>query len=535
MSPLVNIMYLRSVLSVSLILGTGASQAQEQSAAIAPAGKPNILFVAVDDLKPVLGCYGDPIARTPNFDRLAQRGTLFTNAHCSQAVCGASRASLMTGLRPDRSGITDFHMKMRTVLPGVVTIPEHFQNHGYHALGMGKIYDYRNVDTPNDQPSWSRPYFQFKDPTGDVYGYADPQRVQLIRARQEEARSKGITQWGEITRYVNHRPPTEKADVPDNAYRDGIVADEAVRSLRELATTDQPFFMAVGFYKPHLPFSAPARYWEMYDPSQFAPAAFQSMPEQAPMLHFQDSFELKNAYTGVPKRGEPMPVEQQIHLIHGYYACVSYIDAQIGKILDTLEETGKDKNTIIVLWADHGFHLGDHGMWCKHTNYEQATRVPLIIAGPSGMLPVQTTHAPVDMTDLYPTLCDLAGLPMPENFDGASLKPLLHNPLADVKPVARSQYPRADTEFGDVMGYAFRDRRYRYIQWRQADSQGNFGRGPVVARELYDYQTDPLETVNLIDHPDSRQVVERFEAMITPDNTGFNKAVFTRQPDSLVP
>ncbi|NJL30543.1 MAG: sulfatase-like hydrolase/transferase [Phycisphaerales bacterium] len=259
------------------------------------------------------------------------------------------------------------------------------------------------------------------------------------------------------------------------------------------------------------------------------------MPEHAPMLHFQDSFELKNAYTGVPKPGEPMPLEQQIHLIHGYYACVSYIDAQIGKVLDTLQETGKDKNTIIVLWADHGFHLGDHGMWCKHTNYEQATRIPLMIAGPPGMLPVNSTHAPVDLTDLYPTLCELAGLPKPETYDGTSLVPLLHDPMADVKPAARSQYPRQKTEFGDVMGYAFRDRRYRYVQWRQMDAQGNLGRGPVVARELYDYQTDPLETVNLIDHPASRQVVERFEAMVTADNTGLNKAVFTRQPVSIKP
>lgn len=482
-----------------------------------PSGKMNVLFIAVDDLKPVLGCYGDSMAITPNIDRLAKRGTVFMNAHCQQAVCGASRASLMSGLRQDTTGITEFGHGMRTFVPGVITLPQQLSNHGYQTTGMGKIYDNRNTNSQDDSESWSIPYIRVHNPTDRTFTYISPELVPLIEARKAEAKAQGITDQRLIMKTVC--PPYESADVPDNAHYDGMIAERGVETLKDLSTNNQPFFLGVGFYKPHLPFNAPKRYWDMYDPAKIKPVEYAQMPVGAPAFHFQDSGELRARFK-VPPGGTPIPEEMRIQMTHGYYACVSYIDAQVGMLLDTLAETGLEKNTIIVLFGDHGFHLGDHGMWCKHTNYEQATRSPLIIAGPPGLFPAQSTQAPVELMDIYPTLCDILEVPAPHWLEGKSLKPLLYDPEADVKPYAMSMYPRNPKEHGKLMGYALRDRRYRYIEWRKEDSHGNHGRGEVVARELYDLATDPHETVNLVDLQEHAETLQRFLGYVSQADLG---------------
>ena len=476
---------------------------------------PNVLMIAVDDLKPTIGAYGDPHAITPNMDRIAARGTVFQNAHCQQAICAPSRASLLLGLRPDTTQVWDLKTKFRDKLPHVVTLPQAFKQAGYHSVGFGKIFDSRSVDAPKtaDAVSWTEP---FSTPFGidkKTFGFLNPQTVARLEANFEKIGGRDNLPRGWIPRTQaafggRGRPPTDRADVSDNAYRDGVVADAAIARLKQLAKDDdQPFFLAVGFYKPHLPFNAPEKYWQLYDPDELPLATLTTPPQGAPAFASHHGGELRSGYD-VPASGA-FDTALQRELVHGYYACVSYVDAQIGRLLDALEATGEADNTIIILWGDHGWHLGDHGIWCKHTNYEQATRSPLLIAAP-GMPSGGQSHAPVEFVDIYPTLLDLAGIEASQPLDGVSLRPILLNPDANVKAVAVSQYPRAPTkkQQDHYMGYAFRDERYRYVQWRNTSyREGEFD-GPVVAEELYDYQTDPLESKNLINDAAYQEVLK---------------------------
>jgi arylsulfatase A-like enzyme len=438
-----------------------------------------VLFIAVDDLKPLIGCYGSPLVRTPHLDRLGARAAIFTNNHCQQAVCGPSRASLMTGLRPDTTCVWDLKTKMRDINPDVLTIPQHFKNSGYYAVGSGKMFDGRCCDgwTSQDSISWSEP-------------------------------CKGV---GGRRYVLDHegKPPTEAADAPDEAYRDCQRALWGVELMRKAAAQQKPWFVGLGFALPHLPFAAPKRYWDLYDRDQFRVHPFQQRPEDAPPFAYQDSWELRGGYTGVPKKG-PIPEELQLELIHGYYASVSFVDAQIGRLLDELDRLSRAEDTIVCLWGDHGWHLGDHGMWCKHTNYEQATRSPLLIAAPGLTDAGVTPEAPTEFVDIFPTLCDLTGLETPTQLEGTSLALLMRDPAAQVKTAAISQYPRGHAG-SPHMGYAYRNGRYRCVRWMQEDFRAGERSGPVVARELYDYKTDPLETVNLAADPGHAEVLEWFE------------------------
>lgn len=476
--------------------------------------KPNVLFIAVDDLKPILGCYGDELVKSPNIDRLAAQGTVFLNAHCQQAVCGPSRASLLTGLRPDTTKVWDLKTRIRDILPDVVTLPQYFKENGYTAVGTGKIYDPRSVDSRNadDPASWSRPYVQFGDNPDEEFGCVNPEFVAKVRALKE----KGVVKDGALKKKLGGTPPVEiDQDVPDNAYADGRIADTGIALLNELAPKDEPFFIAVGFKKPHLPFVAPKKYADLYKRSQFHLAEVKERPEGAPDFHWQPGWELRNgSYSDIPPIGDggPIPEDMQITLIHGYYACVSYTDAQIGRLLDALEESGEADNTIVVLWGDHGWHLGDHGMWCKHTNYEQATRVPLIIADlrkPTG----QQSTSVAEFVDVYPTLCELSGLPVPEVLEGDSLVRVLDDPSALVKDAAVSQFPRHVSGHGEIMGYAWRDSRYRYIEWVDGDFYAGEPSGEVIAREFYDYKADPQERRNLIDNPEYVREINRLQTI----------------------
>ncbi|WP_258104181.1 sulfatase-like hydrolase/transferase [Marinoscillum sp. MHG1-6] len=458
----------------------------------------NVLFIAVDDLKPLIGSYGDEIAITPNIDRLASMGVTFTNAHCQQAVCGPSRASLLTGLRPDLTEVWDLKTMIRDKNPNILTLPQHFRQQGYETVGMGKIYDPRSVDKDLDEASWSTPYIMppVNDPTyGEPYfshyqSSENKNQFDELRTRGEAGGLSG----GELNKFMRegYKPSVEMLDIADEGYFDGMVAKTAVMQLQRLSKVDKPFLLCVGFKKPHLPFAAPKKYWDLYDREKLPLAEFQNHAANTIELPYHNSGEL-NSYTDIPDAygaNGLVKESKQRELIHGYYACVSYIDAQIGRVLDALEANGLKGKTSIVLWGDHGWHLGDHRLWNKHTNFEQATRVPLIFADPRYEKGVQN-ESPVEFVDIFPTLCELSGIPIPGNLQGKSLAPVISGQEKAVKEFAVSQYPRAGH-----MGYALRNDRYRYVAWYKdgdiSDEQN------ILFKELYDYKKDPQEKVNVV-------------------------------------
>ena len=449
----------------------------------------NVLFVAIDDLRPALGCYGDEVAVTPNIDRLAHRGTVFRRAYCQQAVCSPSRLSVLTGMRPDTIRVWDLKTHFRKAVPEAVALPQLFREHGYHTQSIGKIY-HGSGKPSKDPPSWSVP------PKFDYV--RDPQ---LRYALPENLAGKGLK-----------RSAAESAAVADDHYIDGIVCNAAVQTLREIR--QRPFFLAVGFRKPHLPFCAPAKYWKLYDREQIPPPATVEHPLDAPELATRSWQELEG-YTDIPnsdEQGLRLPEAKVCELRHGYYACVSYVDSLVGRLLDEVNELGLLERTVIVLWGDHGFHLGEQGLWTKANNYELSTRVPLIFSVP-GTTSGASTDRIVELIDIYPTLADVCGLPGPNRLEGTSLKPLLTDPGQAWKRAAFSQYPRSLESHrhqgaGDMMGHAVRTDEYRYIEWRENRSNR------VVARELYDVASDPHESRNVAALTEHAAEVDRLSKIL---------------------
>ncbi len=438
------------------------------------ASRPNVLFIAVDDLRVNLGCYGDPVAKTPAIDALAARGVKFTRAYCQEAVCNPSRQSLLTGLRPDTLRVWDLKTHFRKTSPGVVSLPEHFKNNGYFAQSFGKIF---HGEAPMADPaSWSVP---------EQWEYIAKRDDYRLPANREPP---GKTQKAAATEFVGES---------DDDYPDGKVAAGAVAALDRFGKGDpaKPFFLAVGFMKPHLPFTAPKKYWDLYEGVKIPEPAQSTPPRGAPPVALHDSTELRG-YSDMPKIG-PVPPEQAIALRRGCYASTSFTDAQVGRVLAALDRSGLAKNTLVVLWSDHGFHLGEHGLWAKTTNYESDTRVPLIVVRP-GQKGGETCPALVELLDLFPTLVDLCGLTAVAKLEGQSLRPWLDDPARASRVAAFSQFPRpwvyrAGPEF---MGYAVRTATHRYVEWRR------FGTREVVERELYAYRGDELfETENLAANP----------------------------------
>ncbi len=454
-------------------------------AAVGAAERPNVLFIPVDDLRTELGCYGAEHIHSPHIDRLAQTGTVFLRAYCQQAVCSPSRTSLMTGLRPDSTQVYDLQTHFRTHVPDVVTLGQHFQKYGYYCVSMGKVY-HGGYDDP---PTWSEPA---RRPEGGA-GYVREENRQIMVQRRAEAKQRGLT--GIALSRAARGNATEMADVPDNAYTDGAIAELGVEALRELKQRDEPFFLAVGFLKPHLPFNAPRRYWDLYDPEKIELAANPFPPKNVTRFSLTNWGELRN-YADMPAKGD-LTEEQARHLRHGYYACVSFLDANVGKLLDELDRLDLTDNTIVVLWGDHGWKLGEHNSWCKHTNFENDTQAPLIIRAPGQKAPGSKTRALVEFVDIYPTLCELAGLDLPDHLEGTSAAPLLDDPDQPWKAVALSQYPR-----GSVMGYSMRTDRYRFTAWKHRKTQ------QVEALELYDHDVDPAETHNVAGDDDKAELVE---------------------------
>jgi iduronate 2-sulfatase len=495
-------MHLRIFLTATAACAASFLGLPPSAAAAETAGKsgdgsrrPNILFVCVDDLKPLLGCYGNKTVKSPNIDALAQCGVVFDRAYCNQAVCAPSRNALLTGRRPQSLGIYDLGTHFRLAAPQAVTLPQHFQAAGWRTEAMGKIFHVGHGNH-EDAASWSVPHFQAKS-----IAYLLPENHSATGLTREEALFAN-----QKADKLPRGAAWEAADVPDDAYPDGKIAAEAVKRLQAAQSRPgEPFFIAVGFLRPHLPFCAPKKYWDLYDRAAFPLAERRTPPDGAPAYAPQFGGELRQ-YSGIPEKGD-LPEDLQRTLIHGYHAAVSYMDAQLGVVLKALEQTGLHKNTIVVLWGDHGWHLGDHGMWCKHTNYEQAARIPLIVCAP-GIKPARTA-AFVESVDIFPTLCELAGLPAPpQPIDGKNFAVVLRDPAASIRTSVQHVYPR-----GERLGRAVLDDRYRLVEWKIP------GHPPESADlELYDYQTDPLETKNL--------------AASQPEVTARLRAILAKEPEA---
>ena len=460
-----------------------------------PNAKPNVLLILVDDLKPAIASFGDPVAITPALDRLAARGMRFELAYSNQAVCMASRYNLMLGSRSTSTGLYYFGAQFREIYPDAVTLPQHFMNHGYAAHSMGKVFHIGHGNT-DDAASWSVPHLPDK-----VIEYLLPESNHGVLTREEGL----FRNLGGRDEKGDPRPrgaAWEWPDVPDGAYADGRIAAAAVDRLGWLKENEKkPFFLAVGFVRPHLPFSVPKRYWDMYDRTSLPMPEFVEAPRGAPSYAVKRRGEIM-AYKPIPTT-EPFPEEVVRQIIHGYYASVTYMDAQLGILLRALEEHGLAENTIVVLWGDHGWHLGDLGSWTKHSNYEQANRIPIIISAPGVTEPGSVSRQLTETVDLYPTLASLAGLPPPQTpqpLDGLDLTPVLRDPDKRVRPYAYHAYPRGRK----YLGRAIRTSRYRMVEWTHWETS-------TVEYELYDYETDHLESVNTAhSHPEVLAKMKQF-------------------------
>lgn len=458
-------------------------------AARADESRPNILFIMVDDLRTSLGCYGDPLAKTPHIDRLAATALRFDRAYTQQAVCGPSRTALLTGRLPDHTQVWHNRNRFRTKHPDLITLPQLFKNHGYEAVSLGKVFsgDERELDPI----SWSGPErLKAKGWKNDT-----PDR------RKNEA-GKGVA--------------FEAADVADDAYADGQLAQLAIQELEQLKQQSQPFFLAVGFFKPHLPFHAPKRYWDLHATSDFSLKDDGQPVVGAPDFAWNTHREL-GGYREMPE-DERVDAATAAKLRQGYYACVSYVDAQIGKVLDALEQQGLATNTIVILWGDHGWSLGEKARWCKGTNFERDTRIPLLIRVPNGKHSGKSTAALTESVDIYPTLAELAQLPAPAELDGKGLLPILDDPTQPGRDYVLNQFARPfRAKAPQFMGYSIRTKTQRYTRWV------TWPTCRTVAEEFYDDTSTAsvvqsngilIEQRNLIDDPNSTPSLIQLRAQL---------------------
>jgi len=436
--------------------------------------KPNVLFIAVDDLRPQLGCYGRTETLSPNIDKLAAGGTLFERAYCNVPVCGPSRVGVLTGIRTGPG-----HWKTSSLKRKFTTLPLLFKQNGYHALSNGKVL--HHMDDRKDD--WSEPPWRSVEiyhGKGDWAGY----------------NAYGVWQNDESVDKINPRtkrgPYCESADVPDSAYQDGKVADRTIADLKRLKDAGKPFFLACGFWRPHLPFNAPKKYWDMYKRKDVAPAANRFGPKdlKAPC---RTSREIDGyALAGKRKLTEEFHKEAR----HAYYACVSYVDAQIGRVVAALGSLGLSDNTIIVLWGDHGWNLGEHDFWGKHNTLHNSLHAPLIVCAP-GARKANRTDRLVEFVDIYPTLCELTGIPIPGHVQGRSFVPLMNDPRRKWKPAVFCKWSGCQ---------AVKTDRYLYTEWRKG--------GKVTHRMLFDHKTDLMENTNIAASPEAKQTVDRLSKLL---------------------
>ena len=478
-------MLTRLFVAVLLAISAASSLAADSS-------KLNVLFVMADDLRPELASYGSP-AITPNFDRLAKRSVQFDRAYCQQALCNPSRSSMLTGRRPDTLKLWHNGLHFREKNPDVTTLPLWFKEHGYTTRCVGKIFHNWHTKEKGDARSWSAPEFLHYANHGD-----DVAMLKVLPP--PNVASPAPRNYGQVPLY-------ECRAVRDDAYYDGRVAAEAVRVMREVR--EQPFFLAVGFWKPHAPFNAPKKYWDLYDRAKLPPLN-SARPTGAPDVAFHDGRELR----GVPPNQVTFTPEQVAEIRHGYFANVSYLDAQLGKVLDELDRLKLTDRTVIVFCGDHGYHLGEHTQWAKTSNFEYDARVPLLLSPPKSVNAGRRSSSLVELLDLFPTLVELCGLPRPDGLEGTSLVPILNDVSKSVKPAAFTQHPRPsyfDREpSGEptAMGVSVRTTRVRYTEWRDGTTQ------KIIARELYDAKQDPTELRNAVDDPELSNAQREAEQLL---------------------
>lgn len=435
---------------------------------------PNILFIAVDDLRPQLGCFGHAETRSPNIDKLASRGTLFQRAYCNVPVCGPSRVSVLTGIRTNAN-----QWESKNLKTDYATLPAFFKKHGYHAISNGKVFHVMN-DSKED---WSELPWRSVE---IYYGKKDWANYNAYGLWQDDESS------GKTNPRSKRGPYCEAADVPDNAYQDGKVADKTIADLQRMKTLNEPFFLACGFWRPHLPFNAPKKYWDMYKRDEIKMAENRFRPENLPDP-CRTSREIDGyGLTGPRKESDEFHKEAR----HAYYACVSYVDAQIGKVIQSLEDLGLAENTIIVLWGDHGWNLGEHNFWGKHNTLNNALHAPLVVCAP-GTRKNNRTNRLVEFVDIYPTLCELAGLPVPRHAQGKSFVPLMNDPKQTWKPAVFSKWSGCQ---------AVKTDRYLYTEWKKGNK--------VSHRMLFDHNVDPLENVNIAENPDAKETVEKLSRLL---------------------
>lgn len=435
--------------------------------------KLNVLFIAVDDMNSDLACFGHPLAKSPNIDRLARMGVRFDRTYCQFPLCSPSRSSLMTGLRPDATRVFNLTYHFRTGLPDVVTLSQLFMNNGYFAARVGKIYHYGNpgdIGTSglDDKASWNH----VVNPAGRDKTALEPEILNYTPKR-------GL---GSAMCFLSDK------DGKDEEHTDGKVAIEAIKLLEQ--HRDKPFFLAAGFYKPHTPYVAPKKYFDLYPMEQI------QLPKE-PAEH------LKTVPKPALASTSPLPYfgvteDQARECKQAYYAAISFVDAQIGKLLDAMDRLKLWDNTVVVFWSDHGYHLGEHGLWMKQSLFDQSSKVPMIIVAPGAKGNGKPSPRTVELLDLYPTLADLAGLAAPKDLAGASLRPLLDDPA---RPWERAAYTQVERG-GNKPGYAVSTERWRYIEW----DEGRLG------SQLYDLEKDPKEYVNLAADPAHEAVVAEMKA-----------------------
>jgi len=439
-----------------------------------PQKQPNVLFVPIDDLRTQLGCYGHSETLSPNIDRLANEGVLFERAYCQVPVCGASRASLMTGIRPHFKADRFVHFDSRADndTPEAVSLAKHFKRNGYYTVSNGKVFhNPRDMSDSWDEIALSGPsgWNLSRNPAGSAEQdmWLDPQSNEYINPQS------------------NRGPFFESADVPDDAYHDGKVAAKTITDLKRLKDKNQPFFLACGFFMPHLPWNVPKRYYDLYDPEKIELADFRQPPRNLPP-EVQNSTEIRK-YGRFDEFSWPDSDKFHRQARHAYYASVSYVDTLFGKILDELKTLELDRDTIVILWGDHGYHLGEHDFWGKHNTLNNALRVPLIVRAP-GYSGATRTNALVEFVDIYPSLCELAGLPLPEShrLHGKSFVPLMDNPKKPWKEAVFSEWKD---------GSVVKTDRYIYTEW------------PSGSQMLFDHHTDPYETVNISDEPEHAEII----------------------------
>lgn len=517
MMKLINVMkkYTCSLLITCLvgffILGCSEPEAQL---------KPNVLFISIDDLRPALGAYDDSVAITPNLDRFAGEGMTFRQAFCQAAVCAPSRASLMTGLRPDSTRVWHLGDKFREINPETVTMPQHFSKFGYRTVNIGKIFhnympDSISWDEPDLRPAqYVRPEWLGRD--GETFYISEEVNKSQAIKRDSLLKLRPI-------RYAdgwNTGPAWEAADVHDTLYYDGAQTELAKKTLTRLANADEPFYMGLGYFRPHLPFAVPKKYWDMYDRDQIPLAPNPDLTEGAPLFAMNSMYELRH-YDGFNGIGHPtsayrMSEDTARTLKHGYYASVSYVDALFGNLVKHLKELGIYENTIIVVWGDHGWKLGDHNSWGKMTNYNIDLQVPITIRYPGQELRGSETYALTELVDLFPSICELAGIDVPDYMQGTSFVPLLDNPELSWKKAAFSQFhrrPRVAADGGRYMGYSMNTAKHHYAEWYTWDHTTGT-KGEFVSAELYDRLADPHEKVNVAGMEENSAMVQKLSTQL---------------------